>query len=147
MEMVHTLDIEGFQWELQDVVARQSIAEVESKVSKIMNVTLGGTFNFSAKMKYLGEDETYKYYDFWWEPQTVTYGSVLSSITVTPPNTTTDQILTININPYQYANAQIYKGTQHSAGANYSGMITYLFNATVATQWTFSGMGILRRKK
>ena len=147
MEVVHTLDIEGSQWELQDVVARQSIAGVESKVSEIMNVTLGGTFSFSAKMKYLGEDETYKYYDFWWEPQIKTYGAVLSSIIVTPPNTTTDKILTINVNPYQYGNAQIYKGTQHSAGANNSGMITYLFNATVAAQWTFAGMGILRRKK
>ena len=147
MEVVHTLDIEGFQWELQDVVARQSIAEVGSKVSEIMNVTLGGTFSFSAKMKYLGEDETYQYYNFWWDSQTKTYGAVLSSIIVTPPNTTTDQILTIDINPLQYGNAQIFKGTQHSAGANNSGMITYLFNATVATQWTFAGMGILRRKK
>ena len=112
-----------------------------------MNVTLGGTFSFSAKMKYLGEDETYKYYNFWWEQQTKTSGIALGSIIVDPPNTTTDKILTININPYQYGNAQIYKGTQHSAGKNSSGMITYLFNATVATQWMFSGMGILRRKK
>lgn len=147
MEIVHTLDIDGSQWELQDAIARQSIAEVESKVSEIMNVTLGGTFSFSAKMKYLGEDETYKYYDFWWEPQSITYPVPLGSITVTPPNTTTDKILTINVNPYQYGNAQIFKGTQHSAGTNNSGMITYLFNATVATQWTFSGMGILSRKK
>ena len=29
MEMVHTLDIEGFQWELQDVVARNRIADIE----------------------------------------------------------------------------------------------------------------------
>lgn len=147
MEIVHTLDIDGSQWALQDGEARKSIAEVASKVSEIMNVTLGGTFNFSAKMKYLGEDETYEYYDFWWEPQTKTFGAVLGSITVTPPNTTTDKILSINVNPYQYGNAQIYKATQHSAGGNNSGMITYLFNATVATQWTFSGMGILRRKK
>ena len=147
MEIVHTLDIDGSQWELQDGVARQSIAEVERKFSEIINVKLGGTFSFSAKMKYLGEDETYKYYDFWWEPQTKTYGAVLTSIIVNPPNTTTDKILSININPYQYGNAQIYKATQHAAGANNSGMITYLFNATVATQWTFAGMGILRRKK
>lgn len=147
MEIVHTLDIDGSQWGLQDEVARQSIAEVANKISEIMNVTLGGTFSFSAKMKYLGEDETYKYYDFWWEPQIKTFGAVLGSITVTPPNTTTDKILTINVNAYQYGNAQIFKGTQHPAGVNTSGMITYLFNATAATQWTFSGMGILRRKK
>lgn len=147
MEIVHTLDIDGSQWGLQDGVARQSIAEVASKISEIMNVTLGGTFSFSAKMKYLGEDETYKYYDFWWEPQSKTFGAVLGSIIVNPPNTDTDKILTVNVNPYQYGNAQIYKGTQHTAGTNNSGMITYLFNATVAPQWTFSGMGILRRKK
>ena len=147
MEIVHTLDIDGSQWELQDGVARSRIEEVVIENSKIMDVTLGGTFNFSAKMKYLGEDETYEYYDFWWVPQTKTFGAVLGSITVTPPNTTTDKILSININPYQYGNAQIFKGTQHVAGANNSGMITYLFNATVATQWTFSGMGILSRKK
>ena len=147
MEIVHTLDIDGSQWELQDGVARNRIEEVVVENSKIIDVTLGGTFSFSAKMKYLGEDETYKYYDFWWEPQTKTYGAVLGSITVTPPNKTTDKILTVNVNPYQYGNAQIFKGTQHSAGTNNSGMITYLFNATVAAQWTFSGMGILRRKK
>lgn len=147
MEVVHTLDIDGSQWELQDGVARSRIEEVVAENSKIMNVTLGGTFNFSAKMKYMGEDETYEYYNFWWEPQTKTYGAVLGSITVNPPNTTTDKILSINVNPYQYGNAQIFRGTQHAAGTNSSGMITYLFNATVATQWTFSGMGILRRKK
>ena len=147
MEVVHTLDIDGSQWELQDGVARSRIEEVVVENSKIMDVKLGGTFNFSAKMKYMGEDETYVYYNFWWEPQTKTYGAILGSITVTPPNTTTDRILSINVNPYQYGNTQIYKGTQHTAGANNTGMITYLFNATVATQWTFSGMGILRRKK
>lgn len=147
MEVVHTLDIDGSQWELQDGVARSRIEEVVAENSKIMDVKLGGTFDFSAKMKYLGGDETYEYYNFWWEPQTKTFGAVLGSITVTPPNTTTDRILSINVNPYQYGNAQIFKGTQHSAGTNSSGMITYLFNATVAAQWTFSGMGILRRKK
>lgn len=147
MEIVHTLDIDGSQWALQDGEARQSIAEVASKVSEIMNVTLGGTFDFSAKMKYLGEDETYKYYNFWWEPQVKTIGIALGSITVTPPNTTTDKILTISINPLQYGNPQIVCASQHPAGANDSGMITYINNATVATQWTFSGMGIFRRKK
>ena len=147
MEIVHTLDIDGSQWALQDGEARQSIAEVASKVSEIMNITLGGTFNFSSKMKYLGEDETYKYYNFWWEPQVKTIGIALGSITVTPPNTTTDKILTVSINPLQYGNARIVCASQHPAGENDSGMIIYINNATVATQWTFSGMGILRRKK
>lgn len=147
MEVVHTLDIDGTQWELQDAVARQSIAEVESKVSEIMNITLGGTFNFSAKMKYLGEDETYKYYNFWWEPQVKTIGIALGSITVTPPNTTTDKILTISINPLQYGNPKIVCASQHPAGENDSGILTYINNATVAAQWTFSGMGVFRRKK
>lgn len=147
MEIVHTLDIDGSQWELQDGVARSRIEEVVVENSKIIDVTLGGTFNFSAKMKYLGEDVTYKYYNFWWEPQVKTYTVPLGSITVEPPNTTTDNILSINVNTYQYGNAQVYRGTQHQAGTNNSGMLTYIFNATVATQWTFSGMGILKRKK
>lgn len=29
MEVVHTLDIDGFQWEMQDVVARNQIADIE----------------------------------------------------------------------------------------------------------------------
>ena len=29
MEVVHTLDIDGFQWEIQDVVARNQIADIE----------------------------------------------------------------------------------------------------------------------
>lgn len=147
MEVVHTLDIDGTQWELQDGVARNRIEEIAAETNKIIDIQIDGTFNFSAKMKYLGEDATYKYYNFWWEPQVRTIAIALGSITITPPNTTTDKILTVSINPLQYGNAGIVCASQHPAGANDSGMITYIKNATVATQWTFSGMGILRRKK
>ena len=147
MEVVNTLDIDGTQWEMQDEVARNRIEEVALENSKIINVTLGGTFNFSARMKYLGEDETYKYYNFWWEPQIKSYTGTLSAIVVTPPNTTTDKILTININAHQKDNDQIYKGTQHPASINSSGYATYLYNVFDNVNWTFSGMGILRRTK
>ena len=33
MEVVHTLDIDGFQWEMQDVVARNKIATLETEVN------------------------------------------------------------------------------------------------------------------
>ena len=147
MEVVNTLDIGGTQWELQDVVARQSIAEVESKVSEIMNVTLGGTFSFSAKMKYLGEDETYKYYDFWWESQSRTYTGTLSTIIVLPSNTSTDKILALNLNVLQNGNTGIDQRTQHFTGPNESGMVTYIFGTSADPNWIISGMGILRRKK
>ena len=147
MEVVNTLDIDGTQWEIQDVVARNRIEEVVVENSKLIDVTLGGTFNFSAKMKYLGEDETYKYYNFWWEPQVKSYTGTLTAIVVLPPNTTTDKILTININAHQKDNDQIYKGTQHPAGINLSGYATYLYNVFDNVNWTFSGMGILRRTK
>lgn len=141
------VDIKGVQWELKDEVARNKIAEVESKVSEIMNITLGGTFSFLAKMKYLGEDAEYKYYNFWWEPQNKQYEGTLGAIVVVPPNTAKDKILNININAHQKDNDQIYKGTQHSASINQSGMATYLFNVFDNVSWTFSGMGILRRTK
>lgn len=147
MEIVHTLDIDGSQWELQDVEARNRIEEIVTETNKIIDTTIGGTFNFSAKMKYLGKDETYEYYNFWWEAQTRTIDIALRSIIVTPPNTTTDKILAISINPLQVGNSSITCATQHVAGENGSGIITYLMNTSAATQWTISGMGILRRKK
>lgn len=147
MADVKIIDIDNKQWNMKDQEARNQITEILNKLSQVFDIKLGGNYTFNAKMKYFGEDENYIYYNFWWEPQDKTSAYALGSISITPPNTVTDKILYIDLNCYQYGNAQIYKGTQHAAGTNSSGIITYLFNATVATQWTFSGMGILRRQK
>lgn len=147
MEVVNTLDIDGTQWEIQDVKARNRIEEVVAENSKIINVTLGGTFNFSAKMKYLGEDETYKYYNFWWVSQNRTHTDTLPAIIVLPSNTSTDKILALNLNILQNGNTGIAQRTQHYTGPNQSGMITYIFGTSGDPNWTISGMGILRRTK
>lgn len=147
MEVVDTLDIDGTQWEIQDVGARNRIEEIAKETNKIIDTTMDGTFNFSAKIKYLGEDAKYKYYNFWWEPHTVSYGDKLDSIIVTPQNKNTDKILVLNMNILQGGNTAIYQGTQHSAGENNSGMITYIFNVSTNSIWILSGMGILRREK
>ena len=147
MEVVNTLDIDGTQWEIQDVVARNRIEEVVVENSKIIDIILDGTFIFNAKMKYLGEDETYKYYNFWWVEQTVRHEGILSNIQVIPRNTNTDKILNLNMNILQRGNENLIQCTQHFAGSNNSGMVTYIANTSAAPEWIISGMGILRRTK
>ena len=147
MEVVNTLDIDGTQWEIQDEKARNRIEEVVVENSKIIDIILDGTFIFKAKMKYLGEDETYKYYNFWWEEQNGRHEGIISAISVIPPNTNTDKILNLNMNILQNANANIIQRTQHYAGPNNSGILTYISNASEKPNWVISGMGILRRKK
>ena len=147
MEVANTLDIDGTQWEIQDVVARNRIEEVVVENSKIIDIILDGTFIFNAKMKYLGEDETYKYYNFWWVEQNGRHEGILSTIEVIPRNTDTDKILNLNLNILQTANASIIQRTQHYSGSNNSGMLTYIEGASANPQWVISGMGILRRKK
>ena len=147
MEVANILDIDGNQWELQDVEARNRIEEVVVENSKIIDIILDGTFIFNAKMKYLGEDETYKYYNFWWGEQNGRHEGILSYIEVIPRNTNTDKILNLNMNILQNANASIIQRTQHYAGSNNSGILTYITDATANPQWVISGMGILRRKK
>ena len=147
MEVVNTLDIDGTQWEIQDTKARNRIEEVVVENSKIIDIILDGTFTFNAKMKYLGEDETYKYYNFWWEEQNGRHEGILSAIEVIPRNTNTDKILNLNLNILQTANASIIQRTQHYTGSNNSGMLTYIAGASTNPQWVISGMGVLRRKK
>ena len=147
MEVADILDIDGNQWEIQDAKARNRIEEVVVENSKIIDIILDGTFIFNAKMKYLGEDETYKYYNFWWGEQNGRHEGILSSIEVIPRNTNTDKILNLNMNILQIANASITQHTQHSDGPNNSGMLTYINGASANPQWIISGMGILRRKK
>ena len=147
MADVKIVDIDGSQWNMKDQEARNKITEILNKLSQVSDIKLNGTFSFDAKMKYFGEDENYIYYNFWWEAQTKTSAIALGSIIITPPNTNTDKILYLDLNSYQYSNAQICRATQHATGTNLSGIITYFLNVTVAAQWTFSGMGILRRQK
>ena len=147
MEVVNTLDIDGTQWEIQDVKARNRIEEVVVENSKIIDIILEGTFIFKAKMKYLGEDETYKYYNFWWGPQHGLYEGTLNAIDIMPQNTDTDQILSLNLNILQTGNASIIQRTQHYSGQNQAGILTYISDVTANPNWIISGMGILRRKK
>lgn len=147
MEVVNALDIDGTQWEIQDAEARNRIKEVVVENSKIIDIVLNGTFTFNAKMKYLGEDETYKYYNFWWVEKNVYYEGNLSFIIVIPQNTATDKIVNLNMNILQMENANIVQKTQHYTGQNGAGITTYVSNASANPQWVISGMGILRRKK
>ena len=147
MEVVNTLDIDGTQWEIQDAGARNRIEEVVVENSKIIDIVLNGTFTFYAKMKYLGEDETYKYYNFWWAEQSVSSEEPLKAINVTPQNTDTDKILALNLNLLQKNNASLIQNTQHYVGQNGSGILTYISSVSGNPNWIISGMGILRRKK
>lgn len=147
MEVANILDIDGSQWEIQDVEARNRIEEVVVENSKIIDIVLNGTFTFNAKMKYLGEDETYKYYNFWWEAQNGRHEGSLSTIDVIPQNTNTDKILNLNLNILQVGNPSIIQQTQHYIGSNNSGIVTYIAGTSANPQWVISGMGILRRTK
>ena len=147
MEVVNTLDIDGTQWEIQDVKARGRIEEIAAETNKIIDITLSGTFIFYAKMKYLGEDETYKYYSFWWDSQNRSYKGSLNAIEILPQNMNTDKIMNLNLNILQLGNASIIQQTQHYSGQNNAGVLTYVSNVTANPDWIISGMGVLRRTK
>ena len=147
MEVVDTLDIDGNQWEIRDTKARNRIEEVVVENSKIIDIILEGTFIFYAKMKYLGEDKTYKYYSFWWNPQNQSYKGSLDAINILPQNTNTDKIINLNLNILQLKNASLIQRTQHYSGQNNAGVLTYVSNVTENPDWVISGMGILQRKK
>lgn len=147
MEVVDTLDIDGNQWEIRDTKARNRIEEVVVENYKIIDIILDGTFIFYAKMKYLGEDKTYKYYSFWWDSQNQSYKGSLNVINILPQNKDTDKILTLNLNILQKGNSHIIQSTQHYSGQNNAGILTYIYNASENPGWIISGMGILSRKK
>lgn len=147
MAEVHIVDIDGEQWDIKDLPLTARVAALEEKQSKIIDITLGGTTTFSAKMKYLGEDSNYIYYNFWWEEQDKTLSGSITYFVVLPPNTNTDKILSLNLNILQANNGNVLQRTQHADGANRSGILTYLSNLTSVTSWTISGMGILKRAK
>lgn len=147
MADVKIVDIDGSQWNMKDQEARSKIATLEEKQTKIIDIIFGGTTSFSGKMKYLGEDVNYEYYNFWWEAQNKIISKNANPLEVIPQNTNTDKILNLNLNILQSGNASVIQATQHEAGVNGSGILTYLQNVGTQTTWIISGMGILRRNK
>ncbi len=147
MADVTKIDIDGVQWDIKDQNARDRITALEEKQTKIIDIIFGGTTSFSGKMKYLGEDNNYEYYNFWWEAQNKIISENVNPLEVIPQNTNTDKILSLNLNILQSGNAGIIQATQHETGANGSGILTYLQNVSTETRWIISGMGILRRNK
>lgn len=147
MEKVSIIDIQGVQWEIEDREAKNKIATLEEKQTKIIDIIFGGTTSFPGKMKYLGEDNNYEYYNFWWEAQDKIISENINPLKVIPQNTNTDKILSLNLNILQSGNADIIQATQHETGTNSSGILTYLQNVSTQTRWVISGMGILRRNK
>lgn len=147
MADVSKIDIDGVQWDIKDAMARTNIITIENKNKEVLDVTFGGTANYSGKMRYFGEDNNFIYYYFWWETQTKTLTSDLEGFSIYPPNLNTDKILSLNLNILQTGNPYIQQLSQHNTGQNSSGMYTYLLGNGANNNWQVSGMGILRRTK
>ena len=147
MADVKIVDIDNVQWNIKDQDARTQINEIKTKLSEIINTVFNGPSTFNAHMKYLGEDNNYIYYNFWWEPQRAIIQSPTSGFFVYPPDTKNDKIINLNLNILQDLNSVIVQATQHEAGPNNSGIYTYIQNSNGQPGWTISGMGILRRTK
>lgn len=141
------VDIKGVQWELKDEVARNEIATLKNKLSEIIDTTFDGTVTFKAYMKYLGENNNYIYYNFWWEPQNVNIKTPLDGIAVYPYDKSNDKIVSLSMNILQSGNPSIIQKTQHPVGNKDCGMFTYLQGMDNESNWIISGMGILRRTK
>lgn len=141
------VDIKGVQWELKDEVARNEIVTLKNKLSEIIDTTFDGTATFKAYMKYLGENNNYIYYNFWWEPQNANIKTPIKGIVVYPYDKSKDRIVNLSMNILQSGNRSIIQQTQHPAGNNDCGMYTYLQGVNDTTSWVISGMGILRRTK
>lgn len=147
MADVKIVDIDGEQWNIKDQEARNSIEEILNKRSEVLDTQFHGTFIFDVKMKYIGEDNNYIYYNFWWEPQEKKSDETLAYIMLYPQDETSERILTLNLNIFQEENASIIQKTQHSIGVLKQGMTTYISNSTSNKNWAISGMGILRKAK
>ena len=141
------IDIDGSQWNMKDQEARTQINNIKTELAKITDVAFGGAGTFNAHMKYLGEDNNYIYYNFWWDEQEITLQAPVTGIIIFPPDTNIDKIVNLNLNILQGTNSGIVQATQHRAGPNSSGMFTYIKNANQETGWIISGMGILKRAK
>ena len=147
MAEVAKIDIDGFQWDIKDQNARNEINNINTKLSQITKNVFNGIGTFDVFMKYLGEDNNYIYYNFWWEPTTLNIQDIIVGFEIIPIDTIKDKIITLNMNIAQDGNPAIIQATQHQFGNNSAGMYTYVQNASNATNWLISGMGILRRVK
>lgn len=141
------VDIKGVQWNLKDEVARNEIVTLKNKLSEIIDTTFDGTATFKAYMKYLGENNNYIYYNFWWEPQSANIKTPIDGLVVYPYDKSNDRIVSLSMNILQSGNPSIIQKTQHPVGNGDCGMFTYLQGMNNDSNWVISGMGILRRIK
>lgn len=147
MEKVSIIDIQGEQWAITDQETRTLINEIKTQLSQIIDTTFDGTATFKAYMKYLGENNNYIYYNFWWEPQNVNIQAPFDGLATYPYDRSNDRIINLSLNILQSGNSSIIQKTQHPIGYNNCGMFTYLQGASNEPNWVISGMGILRRTK
>ena len=147
MEVVNTLDIDGTQWEIQDIEARNDIGNINTKLSQLTKNVFTGISTFDVFMKYLGEDDNYIYYHFWWESKMIEVTPPLRSFMIMPIETSKDKIISLSMNILQSFNGSVIQATQHADGPNQAGILTYIQNASDDKRWYISGMGILRRVK
>ena len=147
MADVKIVDIDGEQWNIKDQEARDRIEEILNKRSEILNTQFHGTFRFDVKMKYIGEDNNYIYYNFWWEFQEKESDEILAFIILYPQDETSEKILSLSLNIFQEENSSIIQKTQHPVGSLKQGITTYISNSTSEKKWSISGMGVLRRVK
>lgn len=141
------VNIKGVQWDLKDEVARKEITTLKNKLSEIINTVFDGTVTFNAHMKYLGEDNNYIYYNFWWESQSVRIQPPFDGLVIYPYDKSNDRIITLSLNILQSGNPSVIQKTQHPVGYKDCGMFTYLQGLSNESSWVISGMGILRRTK
>lgn len=144
---VKIVDIDNVQWNIKDQEARNRINEIKTQLSQIIDTTFDGTATFKAYMKYLGENNNYIYYNFWWEPQSANIKTPIDGIVVYPYDKSNDKIVNLSMNILQSGNPSIIQKTQHPVGNGDCGMFTYLQGMNNDSNWVISGMGILRRNK
>lgn len=147
MADVKIIDIDNEQWNMKDQEARTQINNIKTELAKITDIVFNGAGTFNAHMKYLGEDNNYIYYNFWWDAQRITLQANVAGFFIYPSDTNNDKIVNLNLNILQDLNSAIVQATQQEAGPNNSGIYTYIKNANENTGWTISGMGILKRAK
>lgn len=141
------VNIKGVQWELKDEVARNEVTTLKNKLAEIIDTVFDGTATFNTHMKYLGEDNNYIYYNFWWEPHSVVIQPPFDGLVIYPYDKSKDRIINLSLNILQSGNPSIIQKTQHPVGYKDCGMFTYLQGMNNESNWVISGMGILKRTK
>lgn len=141
------IDIGGTQWNVKDKEARQKVLDLENKMKLITKETFTGTFNFEARLKYLGEDDTYIFYSFWWPKTNRIFQATNSYISIYPPNRNTDIIESIQLGLWQTGNFDITAGLQDPTGSRKEGYNIHFLNQTSDKNFWFSAMGYINRLK